>query len=63
MSARAECIKFDIQLMNPKADPGRHVFEFALIHPNRGTLVVRLDRSEYEQLGSTIEKAMKDLDV
>ena len=51
-------IKFDIELMNPKADPDRYVFEFSLIHPNRGTLVFRLDKSEYKQLGSTIEQAV-----
>jgi|TARA_R100000501_G_C2591956_1_gene91691 hypothetical protein len=47
-------MKFDIELMNPKADPENYAFEFALTN-DRGTLVFRLDKSEYEQLGSAIE--------
>ena len=46
-------VKFDIELMNPKADPDNYVFEFALTS-DRGTLVFRLNKSEYEQLGSAI---------
>ena len=46
-------MKFDIELMNPKADPDKHVFEFALTS-DRGTLAFRLDKSEYDQLASTV---------
>ena len=46
-------VKFDIELMNPKADPENYAFEFALTN-DRGTLVFGLDKSEYEQLGSAI---------
>ena len=46
-------MKFDIELMNPKADPDNYVFEFALTS-DRGTLVFRLDKSEYDQLASTV---------
>ena len=46
-------VKFDIELMNPKADPDNYVFEFALTS-DRGTLAFRLDKSEYDQLASTV---------
>ena len=46
---------FEIELMNPGADPEKYVFEFA-ITAERGMLVFRLDKAEYEQLTSAVMK-------
>jgi len=46
---------FEIELMNPGADPEKYVFEFA-ITAERGIMVFRLDKAEYEQLTSAVMK-------
>tara|TARA_R100000687_G_scaffold67175_1_gene56243 strand:- start:349 stop:567 length:219 start_codon:yes stop_codon:yes gene_type:complete len=46
---------FEIELMNPKAEPEKYVFEFG-ITAERGIMVFRLDKAEYEQLTSAVMK-------
>ena len=47
---------FDIELMNPGAKPESSVFELSIQQEEKGMIVFRLDRAEFDQLVSETDK-------